>query len=270
MELATQALNDKPRDAYYWRLFATAASFALFGFGGLCLRLLVFPLLSCLPGDAAKHRSRARHTISWLFWFFIRLMQRVGVLTYSVEGAEKLGRPGQMIIANHPSLIDVVFLIGLVRQANCVVKQSLWQNPFTRGPVRDAGYISNDGSAEMLDAAADALRSGQTLIIFPEGTRTTPGAAPAFHRGGAAIALRGATIITPVVIKVSPTTLTKAEPWYRIPKCRVHFSLRVGADIEPQAFATLGPAPQASRKLNDYLHHYFIKELAEDERPTPP
>lgn len=50
MELATQALNDKPRDAYYWRLFATAASFALFGFGGLCLRLLVFPLLSCLPG----------------------------------------------------------------------------------------------------------------------------------------------------------------------------------------------------------------------------
>ncbi|RZK98604.1 MAG: 1-acyl-sn-glycerol-3-phosphate acyltransferase, partial [Rubrivivax sp.] len=101
-------------------------------------------------------------------------------------------------------------------------------------------------------------------------TRTTPGSAPAFHRGGAAIALRGATIITPVVIKVSPTTLTKAEPWYRIPKRRFHFSLRVGADIEPQAFAALGPAPQASRKLNDYLHHYFTKELAEDERPTTP
>lgn len=50
MELATQTLTDKPRDAYYWRLFATAASFTLFGLGGLCLRLLVFPLLSCLPG----------------------------------------------------------------------------------------------------------------------------------------------------------------------------------------------------------------------------
>ena len=98
--------------------------------------------------------------------------------------------------------------------------------------------------------------------VLPDAEATT--------RLGAAIALRGATIITPVVIKVSPTTLTKAEPWYRIPKCRVHFSLRVGADIEPQAFAALGPAPQASRKLNDYLHDYFIKELAEDERPTPP
>ncbi|PMY47932.1 MULTISPECIES: lysophospholipid acyltransferase family protein [Pseudomonas] len=269
MELATQPVNTKPRDAYYWRLVATAASFALFGLVGLGLRLVIFPLLACLPGNAEAHRQRARRTIGRLFWLFIRFMARSGVLTYEVEGAEKLGRPGQMIIANHPSLIDVVFLIGLVRNANCVVKQSLWQNPFTRGPIREAEYISNDGSMDMLDAAGEALRNGQTLVIFPEGTRTQPGKAPAFHRGGAAIALRGARIITPVVIKVSPTTLTKAEPWYRIPMRRVHFSFRVGADIDPYVFAAQGPAPQASRKFNDYLHHYFIKELAEDERSAP-
>ena len=217
MDLATQPVSAKPRDAYYWRLVATAASFTLFGLGSLCLRLVIFPLLSRLPGTPEAHQRRARATISRLFWLFIRFMARCGVLTYDVQGAEKLGRPGQMIIANHPSLIDVVFLIGLVRNANCVVKQSLWQNPFTHGPVREAGYISNDGSMDMLDAAGQALRDGQTLIIFPEGTRTVPGQAPAFHRGGAAIALRGARILTPVVIKVSPTTLTKAEPWYRIP-----------------------------------------------------
>ncbi|MBV6753158.1 1-acyl-sn-glycerol-3-phosphate acyltransferase [Pseudomonas chlororaphis] len=268
MELATPTMT-KPCDAYYWRLLATALSFALFGLGGLCLRLVIFPLLGCLPGNAERQRLRARQTVSRLFWLFIRFMARTGVLTYEVEGAEKLGRPGQMIIANHPSLIDVVFLIGLVRHANCVVKQSLWQNPFTRGPLRSTEYISNDGSLDMLDTAAGALKDGQTLIVFPEGTRTTPGTAPAFHRGAAAIALRGARIITPVVIKVSPTTLTKAEPWYRIPQRRVHFSFRVGADIDPQGFAAQGPAPQASRKLNDYLHHYFIKELASDERSNP-
>ena len=269
MDLATQSVTEKNRDAYYWRLLATAASFALFGLGGLCLRLVVFPVLGCLPGDAPTHRRRARATVSRLFWLFVRFMARTGVLTYDIQGAERLGRPGQMIMANHPSLIDVVFLIGLVPHANCVVKQSLWQNPFTRSPLRCTEYISNDGSMDMLDAAADALRSGQTLIIFPEGTRTQPGQPPVLHRGGAAIALRGASILTPVVIKVSPTTLTKAEPWYRIPKRRVHFSFHVGADIDPQAFAAMGPAPQASRKLNDYLHHYFIKELAQDERTTP-
>jgi len=266
MDLATQPMSEKHQDAYYWRLLATASSFALFGLGGLCLRLVVFPLLGCLPGDARVHRQRARRMVGRLFWFFIRFMARTGVLTYSIEGADKLGRPGQMIIANHPSLIDVVFLIGLVRDANCVVKQSLFENPFTRGPLRSTDYISNDGSMDMLDAAAHALQDGQSLILFPEGTRTQPGQAPAFHRGGAAIALRGARILTPVIIKVSPTTLTKAEPWYRIPNRRVHFSFRVGADIDPQAYAALGPAPQASRKLNDYLHHFFIKELAEDER----
>jgi len=265
MELATQRLN-RPRDAWLWRLLATALSFLLFGLGGLCLRLLVFPLLACLPGDSLRHRQRARYTISWLFWRFIRFMAACGVLTYHIHGAERLGRPGQMIIANHPSLIDVVFLIGLVRQSNCVVKQSLFRNPFTRGPVSSAQYISNDGSMDMLDSAVDSLQSGQTLVIFPEGTRTDPGKAPSFHRGAAAIALRGARVITPVTIKVSPTTLTKSEPWYRIPARRVHFTLRVGADIDPQTFASQGPAPQASRKLNDHLHHYFIKELAEDEQ----
>jgi 1-acyl-sn-glycerol-3-phosphate acyltransferase len=57
---------------------------------------------------------------------------------------------------------------------------------------------------EMLDAAAAALQNGQTLIIFPEGTRTHP-AAPAFHRGPRRLpcAVRKSS---PVVIKVSPTT----------------------------------------------------------------
>ncbi|CRI54950.1 lysophospholipid acyltransferase family protein [Pseudomonas sp. CCOS 191] len=267
MELATTAMN-RPRDAYLWRLLATALSFLLFGLGGLCLRLLVFPLLACLPGGAERHRQRARRTIGWLFWRFIGLMRGLGVLTFEVQGAERLGRQGQLIIANHPSLIDVVFLLGLVRDANCVVKHSLFGNPFTRGPVREAQYIGNDGSLDMLDNAAASLQQGQPLVIFPEGTRTPPGQAPAFHRGAAAIALRGAKIITPVIIKVSPTTLTKHEPWYRIPRRRVHFSLRVGADIDPQAFASLGPAPLASRKLNDYLHQYYNKELATDERCT--
>ncbi|AZC22188.1 lysophospholipid acyltransferase family protein [Pseudomonas sessilinigenes] len=269
MDLATQPVGTKGRDAYLWRLLATALSFALFGLGGLCLRLVIFPLLACLPGDARRQRLRARKTVSRLFWLFIRFMARSGVLTYDVQGAEQLGRPGQMIIANHPSLIDVVFLIGLVRDANCVVKESLWNNPFTRGPVRAAQYISNDGSLDMLDGASQALHEGQTLIVFPEGTRTQPGQAPTFHRGAAAIALRGARVITPVVIKVSPSTLTKAEPWYRIPQRRVHFSFHVGADIDPQTFAAQGPAPQASRKLNEHLHHYFTKELARDERYTP-
>lgn len=268
MDLVTQQGLSPYSAPLWWRLIATALSFALFGMGGVLLRVLVFPVLALLPGNAEAHRYRARRVISWVFRAFIQFMFRSGVLTYEVQGAERLGRPGQLVLANHPSLIDVVALIAFIRDANCVVKQSLWDNPCMRGPIRAAQYISNSGSMDMLDEAAAALRSGQTLVIFPEGTRTTPGQPPEFHRGAAAIALRGARVVTPVTISVTPTTLTKAEPWYRIPPRRFHIHLRVGEDIDPQLFSAQGAAPIASRKLNEFLHHHFIKELAVDERFT--
>lgn len=266
MDLVTQRGLSHYSPPYAWRLVATALSFALFGVGGVLLRVLVFPLLSLLPGDTLRRRSRARAVVSWTFRVFVQFMYRTGVLTYEVEGAERLGRPGQMVIANHPSLIDVVVLIAFIRDANCVVKQSLWENPCMRGPIRAAQYISNSGSMDMLDEAAGALQNGETLIVFPEGTRTVPGSNPEFHRGAAAIAVRGASVVTPVVISVTPTTLTKAEPWYSIPSRRFHFRLRVGEDIDPRQFTEQAPLPIASRKLNDHLHQHFMKELASDER----
>lgn len=266
MDLVTQRGLSLYSPPYAWRLVATALSFALFGVGGVLLRVLVFPLLSLLPGDVLRRRTRARAVVSRTFRLFVEFMFRTGVLTYEVEGAERLGRPGQMVIANHPSLIDVVVLIAFIRDANCVVKQSLWENPCMRGPIRAAQYISNSGSMDMLDEAAGALQNGETLIIFPEGTRTVPGTNPEFHRGAAAIAVRGASVVTPVVISVTPTTLTKAEPWYSIPSRRFHFRLRVGEDIDPRQFTEQAPLPIASRKLNDHLHQHFMKELASDER----
>lgn len=262
MDLAAQSVRRSGAGNYLWRLCATGASFVLFGLGGLVLRLLVLPLLGLLPGDARERRRRARAAISKAFYLHVQFMYRSGVLTYVFHGVEKLGRPGQMIIANHPSLIDVVFLIAHIRDTNCIVKQSLWRNPFTRGPVCRAQYISNNGSPEMLEQAADALRAGETLIVFPEGTRTKPQCPPAFHRGAAAIALRGAQVITPVFITVTPTTLTKAEPWYRIPACRVRVSLRVGQDIDPAGFNAQSAMPIASRRLNQHLHQLFLRELA--------
>ncbi|TNY25057.1 1-acyl-sn-glycerol-3-phosphate acyltransferase [Fulvimonas soli] len=262
MELAAPGLSRRRGDAWAWRLVATGLSFALFGLGGLLLRALVLPLLACLPGDALARRRRARAAISRAFRLHVWFMQRSRVLDFRIEGAERLGRPGQLVVANHPSLIDVVFLIGRIRDANCVVKQGLFRNPCTRGPVRAARYIGNDGSLDMLERAAAVLREGQCLVVFPEGTRTAPGRAPVFHRGAAAIALRGARVVTPVFVTVAPTTLTKAEPWYRIPDRRVQVTLRVGEDIDPARFGDDAPPPIASRRLNDHLHQLFLRELA--------
>jgi 1-acyl-sn-glycerol-3-phosphate acyltransferase len=260
MELAAHPMTRQRHDAWLWRLFATGASFVMFGIGGLVLRVLILPLLAMLPGDTLARRRRARAAVHRAFYLHMQFMYRTRVLDFRIDGAGRLGQPGQLVIANHPSLIDVVFLISQIRDTNCVVKASLWNNPCMRGAVSAAQYISNNGSPEMLEQAADVLREGQTLVMFPEGTRTTPGEAPEFHRGAAAIALRGARVITPVFISVTPTTLTKAEPWYRIPDRRVVVLLRVGEDIDPASFND-APMPIASRRLNRFLHQLFLEEL---------
>jgi 1-acyl-sn-glycerol-3-phosphate acyltransferase len=86
-----------------------------------------------------------------------------------------------------------------------------------------------------------------------------------FHRSGANIALRAAASVTPVYIRVAPTTLTKAEPWYRIPARRPHFTLVVGEDLDLQPYRA-APLPVASRELNQWLQAHFAEELARPAR----
>jgi len=247
--------------SYCWRLCATALCFVVFGVLGLVSGLLVFPVLRLVPGSSVAHRRRVRATFRFGLRLFVELMRAVGVLTYEFHGAERLRRPGQMILANHPSLIDVVFLIAFTPQATCIVKSALWRNPFTRWPVVAAGFVSNASTLEMVDATAAALAEGQRVIIFPEGTRTTPGQALQFHRGAANIAVKAAAVITPVFIWCEPTTLAKNMPWYRIPPRRVRFTFRVGADIDMASYRVAAP-PVASRTLNDHLLKVFADELS--------
>lgn len=250
-------------DARGWRFLVTGFSFALFGAGGVVLGIVAVPLLWLVPGTRATRQRRMRRLVSGAFRAFVEVMHRLRGLDYDLAGFERLGRPGQLIVANHPSLIDVVFLIAFVPGAGCVVKSALWRNPAMALVVRGAGYVPNHPSDAMIEGAAAALAAGQAVIMFPEGTRTRPGQPLQFHRGAASVAARTARCVTPVFISVSPTTLTKHEPWYRIPARRPRFSLRVGEDLDPAVLAAGGPAPRASRAINARLESIYATELPE-------
>jgi len=259
----------KRQDYWWWRLFATGFCFALFGLGGVLLRLAVFPAQRLCGGTPQNRQRRARWTIHHSFRLFVRLMRALGILTLEVRGAERLGKPGQMIIANHPSLLDVVLLIGLIPNANCIVKHSLARNAFTRGPITASGYITNDESLEMFERAVQALRANETLIVFPEGTRTPVDAMPRFHRGACAIALRGARCLTPVAIKMTPRSLCKGEPWYRIAPRRMRYLIEVGEDIAPDRWRDQHHLPIAGRKMHAWLHSWYDAALQADPSDPP-
>ncbi|GAB4266650.1 MAG: lysophospholipid acyltransferase family protein [Methylomicrobium sp.] len=245
---------------YVWRLLGTGFSFFMFGVGGFLLWVVVFPLLAILPGTDQKKIGRGQKVVHYSFYFFIGLMHRIGVMTYEINGLDKLNRPGQLIVANHPTLVDIVFLISRIDQASCIVKASLWRNPFMRGPILNAGYISNDDPEGLVDECVRYLQSGGILIIFPEGTRSVPGKPYKFQRGAASIALQSQAIVTPVTISCYPSTLTKAEKWYQIPHRRFHLAMHVGDDIPLNEFLGLQPRSIAVRRFNVYLQDYFTRQ----------
>jgi 1-acyl-sn-glycerol-3-phosphate acyltransferase len=249
------------RDAYYWRLFGTGVQFCLFGLGALIVGVVLLPLVKLIPAARERRRVRARLIVQHGLQVFMWVAQAMRLAKFDFQGAEKLGRPGQLIVANHPTLIDVVFLLGFARGAGCVVKQGLFRNPLTRWAVTLAEYTTNDPTATMIEGAAQALREGQSLVMFPEGTRTTPGKPVVFHRGAANVALRAGAIVTPVYIHCEPVTLTKNQPWYRIPWRRPHFTLRVGNDLDLQPWRGQ-PLPIASRALNEALQAEFHAALS--------
>jgi 1-acyl-sn-glycerol-3-phosphate acyltransferase len=245
---------------YYWRLLATGFSFFAFGVGGILLRVVIFPILHFIPENNDKKIQRAQLSVHYSFYLFIGLMHRLGLMTYDIKGLEKLNKPGQLILANHPTLIDIVFLISRIPFANCIVKEKLWHNPFTKGAVTHAGYISNGDSEKMIEACVATLKSGGILIIFPEGTRTIENKGYNFQRGAARIALQAKTTITPVTLRCHPSTLTKQEKWYQIPKSRFHLSMDVRDDMVLDDFLEIKPKTIAVRRLNRYLKDYFSQQ----------
>lgn len=246
---------------YYWRLFATGLCFVLFGIGGVFIALIVTPLILIVFRNRETRHINGKLFIHYSFRFFIEVMRFSGVLSYTVDGIEKLKQPGQLILANHPSLIDVVFMIAFIPRTDCVVKGKLSNNPFTAGPVRAAGYIMNGAPEEVLQQSIDSLKGGNSLIIFPEGTRTTPGEGLKFKRGSANVALRGEVDITPVIIRCSPSTLTKSDKWYHIPSKKLHFTMIVKEKINVEQFLHEKSANIAARSLTKKLEDYFSQEL---------
>jgi 1-acyl-sn-glycerol-3-phosphate acyltransferase len=243
---------------YVWRWCGTALSFFLFGAAGFVLWGLLFPLLEPFLGQGAAKKRRARRMMHRVFRCYIELMRGLGILAYEIEAGERLNRPGRLIVANHPTLLDIVFLIALTRNASCIVKPALLRNPFMRLPIRAMGYLYAEHPEELLEACAAELREGCSLIIFPEGTRSTPGQAIKFQRGAANIALKSEVKILPVHIDCSPSTLSKRDKWHQIPAKKFLIRLRVGEDIDPGGYGLGAPRSIAARKLTRHLEQYFM------------
>lgn len=228
------------------------------------MSILVFPLIFIFIRDSDSKRHTARWLIGKAFGSFIWMMKVLGALSYEIKGIENAGTGNnQLIIANHPTLIDVVFLVSLFPKVNCVVKEAVVMNPFMRGVVVPAEYISSDEPGELLDTCVERLKAGGSLLLFPEGTRSVHGQPMKFKLGAASVAIRSGAEVLPVSIQCTQSGfLAKYVPWYMIPSEKPVFAIEVQRPIAIQEFLPAGlDSRQATRNLNKIFMQLFEAKI---------
>lgn len=245
------------------RVVTTGLAFAIFG--GMCLvgAGALFPLARLSARDRERGELRVQRWIQWCFRLFTRVLAVLDVAHVEIEGRERLAAPGPaIVVANHPSLVDVVLLVACLPQADCVVKKEAWSNPFLRGVVASAGYVPNDEGEAVVAACVERLRRGRRVVLFPEGTRSPAGSLGRFRRGAAHLALASDVPLLPVSISCRPPMLMRGVPWYRVPERSGRFVLRVEEPLPPEAGGGPGEARAlAARRLTAQLRELFEKRL---------
>ncbi|MCC7013998.1 MAG: 1-acyl-sn-glycerol-3-phosphate acyltransferase [Planctomycetes bacterium] len=249
-----------------WRALGTGLFFVAFYSG--CVLIIAPAFLVALL--SSRKRDVRRQRVQWVIHVMMRAftgsLELCRILSTSHENLQAFrGCRGTLIIANHPSLLDVTFLLAYVHPIDCVVKRDLWRSALTRPCVVGADYIPNDEGAALVEACVERLKRGRNIVLFPEGTRSPIGGLQPFQRGVARIALESGCDILPVLIRCSPPFLTKGAKWYRAPLTRPHFAFSVGARLRADRQVDLDlERPAAVRQLTRDLETYYQDRLAHD------
>ena len=244
---------------YLWRVGAAALSYSVFAVGAILMTFIVVVGIGPLPVEIHKKRNWVRRLIMVAAWLYIRMMRMLGLLTFDLNSIKGLHRPGSLIIANHLTLIDALFLMSVSARTCFIVKAALADNPITSGLIQLAGYIPNcEHGTQLLDHAVDVLQNNESLVVFPEGTRSAQPGSFKFKRGAANIALITNCVIQPIYIECEPLALRKGEKWYHLPERPSHYKFSTLPLVHVDAHIDLSqPVSLQARVLTRHLQSLY-------------
>lgn len=246
-----------------WRIFATGLAFATAGVFLLTFALLVIPVIRLCSGTREQGEFHAQYVLHSAIRAHLGFFSLLGVLRIRFEGAEKLRKPGILVVANHPTMIDALILTSLMPRADCVVKARHFDSFWLRGTSRGVGYIPMRNGPQLVEECVERLRAGRSLIIFPEGTRSPRDELGQFTRGAAHIAWRAGCDVVPVTIRCVPATLYRGLAWWAVPDRRFTVTLTIDDplsinDIVSQPISR----PRAARAITAALRDHFERRLS--------
>ncbi len=220
-----------------WTVLATVV------FGTLCILASYFSKTGNLP-----------HLIARIWARSILIVSGIRV---TIDGLDHLITDRPVIyMVNHQSNFDIPVLLGrLPVQFRWLAKAELFRIPILGRGMRSSGYISIDRSnrksaMRSLTQAAETIRSGTSVLVFPEGTRSRDGNLLPFKKGGFVLTVDAGVPVIPMTI---------CGTWSIMPKDRLMIRPR------PVNLAILPPVDTSafSRKTKDDLMETIYRQMSE-------
>ena len=141
--------------------------------------------------------------------FWSRVSLRLAGVRVEVAGLENIPDGPVVFMSNHQGNFDIFALyLAIPRQFAWIAKEELFSIPVFGHSLARGGYIPlnrGDGRSALksMMKAADRIRNGVSVVIFPEGTRTVDGGLLPFKRGGFILAARAGVPVVPCTINGS-------------------------------------------------------------------
>lgn len=203
--------------------------------------IAVHTMIFCLWGLMISPFDRTGRRVH--FWCAVpwsKMILRVCGVRVKVEGLENVdSRVPRIYMTNHQSYFDIfVLLAGLPVDFKFILKQELMKIPFLGPAMKGARYIAIDRAdarraAKGMNEAAERMKKGASVLIFPEGTRSGDGQLQDFKKGGFHLALKSGCDVVPVVIAGTHRIVSKGS--FKVNKGVV--GLKIGQAIAAKDFS---------------------------------
>ena len=255
------------RIRYVWHIIVKLFSFAFFGSCSLLLALLLFPVMHVMAGFSEKRfKELARGFNYRYFKFYVKIMILIHCIRVDVKNKEALTNcHSKVVIANHPSILDVVILFSLVPNADCIVKGDLINNKFISLIVRNLYIPNNIPFEQQMEQAKKSMAEGNNLIIFPEGMRSRPNEPWEFKKGAARFALYTQSDVIPVYFggneKIGIRKHDKMLQYH--PTERFHYDLKVFDPIPIKEYENI-PMTKSATMLTQKMKAILEQERAQE------
>ena len=237
--------------------------FSLWFWAYLIVALTLFWFAVLIPWLLITPFDRRRRFSHWYAYTWANHLHRVSPFwTVVVEHADRMrDDESYVLVCNHQSSGDILAMFSLRKQFRWVAKRVLFAVPFLGWMMAMAGYIGikrgdKRSREKMMSKCHRQLELGNTVAIFPEGTRSTTKDMRPFKKGAFILACEADKAVLPVVMEGTLETLPRESWWFTLEQ-KIYPVVRVLEPIHPRDY------DHDPERLSDAVRESMVAGIAD-------